>query len=87
MQDDISLLIKEAKPLYFARKRRRKQIGSLSIMAICLLLTSPFLMNDGNQAYIYNFDGLDEEINLTQNGTVIADMGFPTDEYGLLKIG
>lgn len=85
-ENDISLLIKEAKPLYFARKRQKKQIATLSTMFVCMLFVSPFFMNNSDNSYIYDFDGMDEEINLTQNGSIIEDMGLPTDEYGLLRI-
>jgi len=85
-ENDISQLIKEAKPLYFARKRQKKQIGAISAMFACLLFVSPLFMTNKNNTYMYNFDGLDEEINLTQNGSVIEDMGLPIDEYGLLRV-
>ena len=85
-ENDISLLLKEAKPLYFARKRQKKQIWAVSAMFACLLFISPFFILAKNTAYVYNFDGMDDEINLTQNGSVIEDMGLPTDEYGLLRI-
>ena len=85
-ENDISLLIKEAKPLYFARKRQKKQILALSTMFACVLFVSPFFMQSANTGYIYDFDGMTEEINLTQNGSIIEDMGLPVDEYGLLKV-
>ena len=86
MNDDISLLIKEAKPLYFTRKRRRKQIGTLSAMFACMLFVSPFFVKNSDNQYLYNFDGYDEEINSVQTGSIIEDMGLPTDEYGLFRI-
>ena len=85
-ENDISLLIKEAKPLYFAKKRQKKQIAALSTMFACMLFISPFLLQSTDNSYIYDFDGMDEEINLTQNGSIIEDMGLPTDEYGLLRV-
>lgn len=85
-ENDISLLIREAKPLYFARKRQKKQITAISTMFACMLFISPFFMHSHDNSYIYDFDGLEEELDLTQNGSVIADMGLPTDEYGLLKV-
>ena len=84
-EDDISLLIKEAKPMYFARKRRRHQIATVSTMFLMLLLAVPSFMLETNE-FVYDFDGMDEEINLTQSGSVIDEMGLPTDEYGLLRI-
>ena len=86
MENDISDIIKEAKQLYFARKKRRKQMSAMGIMfVVAALVVLPFL-NAENQPYIYNFSQMDEDINLTQTGSVIEDMGFPTDEYGLLRI-
>ena len=85
-ENDISLLIKEAKPLYFARKRQKKQLGMMSVMFACMLFVSPFFMQSTNTGYVYDFDGMAEEINLTQNGSIIEDMGLPVDEYGLLKV-
>ena len=85
-ENDISLLIKEAKPLYFARKRQKRQLGMMSAMFACLVFVSPFFMQSAPTGYVYDFDGMTEEINLTQNGSIIEDMGLPVDEYGLLKV-
>ena len=84
--DDISLLIKEAKPLYFSRKRQRRRLVTASAMFACMLFVSPFFMQNAKNSYVYDFDGMEDEINLTQNGSVIEDMGLPTDEYGLLRV-
>lgn len=35
---------------------------------------------------VYDYYTLENEIYLTENGSVIEDMGLPTDEYGLLKV-
>lgn len=85
-ENDISLLIKEAKPMYFARKRHRRQAAAISTMLVMLLLAVPSFMLEKNE-FIYDFDGMGEEISLTQSGSVIDEMGLPTDEYGLLRIG
>jgi len=86
MYKDISKLIKEAKPLYFSRKKKRKQlVGGGSVLVACLIFALPFIKPE-NQLYIYEFSEIDHDINMTQNGSAIEDMGFPTDEYGLLRI-
>ena len=38
--DDISDLLREAKPLYFARKRRRNQIKATLGMLVCVVMMS-----------------------------------------------
>ena len=83
INDDISLLIKEAKPLYFARKRRNRVIKSTLVMMLCVL--GLHIYNPSSD-YIYDYDGLSEQIYLTENGSIIEDMGLPVDEYGLLKV-
>lgn len=82
--DDISALIQEAKPLYFARKQRHKQIRNFCA-ALFLVFGFSFIYQPNN-SYIYDFDNLDNELSLTQNGSIIEDMGLPTDDFGLLKV-
>lgn len=82
--DDISDLLKEAKPLYFRRKRIKnlaKAAGVLSVIA--LLGLSSFQRAD---SYVYDFDNMSTAISLLQNGSAIEDLGLPTDEYGFLRI-
>ena len=81
--DDISKLIQQAKPLYFARKRRRKMLGSASALICSLFLV--FMTSYKQDVAIY--DVWMEEVYSTANGSVIEDMGLPVDEYGLLWIG
>lgn len=80
---DISKLIKEAKPLYFARKRRHRVIKSALGIVICAI---GLHMYTPSVNYSYDYDGLSEGIYLTENGSIIEDMGLPVDEYGLLKV-
>ena len=82
--DDISNLLKEAKPLYFKRKRRRNIIKSAGIFSTIFILFSGVLLNQ--ETYIYDFDDLSDSINMVQNGSVIEDIGFPVDDYGFLRI-
>lgn len=81
--NDISKILKEAKPLYFARKRRNTAIKSLCVM-LFLVFGIQYYNNSSN--YIYDYDGLDEEIYLTYTGSVIEDIDLPVDEYGFLKV-
>ena len=80
--DNISQLIKEAKPLYFARKKRRRQIKSgLAVIAVVLGLSWFYPQNT-----VFYYDDLDSEIYQTVNGSVIEDMGLPVDDLGLLMV-
>ncbi|MBE6447852.1 MAG: hypothetical protein E7018_00940 [Alphaproteobacteria bacterium] len=82
--DDISLIIKEAKPLYFARKRRRNAIKSIiatvAIMWVGVLAYNPVSHN----SYHYYWD---TEFAVSDTPSCIEEMGLPTDEYGLLLVG
>lgn len=75
----ISELIKEAKPLYYERKRNVQRLkAGFAACFLFLALGSPFLLekfNSGEEAFIsYGSD------------SVIEEMGLPVDEYGLLKV-
>ncbi len=83
MTDDISLLLKEAKPLYFVRKRRRRVMKSVAAMLVCVLMAG--WLTPENYVYEYQ-DEWSSEIYLTENGSIIEDMGLPVDEYGLLAV-
>ena len=81
--EDISNIIKEAKPLYFARKRRNNFIkGSLAVL-FCVVMMNIFTMS--SYTVYYSDDFLNELSDVTE-GSVIADMGLPTDDYGLLMV-
>lgn len=81
--ENISTLIKEAKPLYFARKRRNKIVKS-SLVGIALLWVGIFAYRPQSTSYPYYWD---TEFNISDNISVIEEMGLPTDEYGLLMVG
>ena len=83
MDDDISKLLKEAKPLYFARKCRNRNLKFAAAMLLCVLTLQ---MLYPKSDVVYDYYTLENEIYLTENGSVIEDMGLPTDEYGLLKV-
>ena len=83
--EDISKLIQEARPLYFARKRRRKITTAIAGGVIsCVLLVGVFMPQSAQPLL---FDSWTEELYLTENGSIIEDMGLPVDEYGLLMVG
>lgn len=82
--EDISLLIREAKPLYFARKRRRNQIKTAMAVFICAVGLGWFSPREAS--YLYDFNNNEPEIYLTENGSIIEEMGLPVDADGFLKI-
>ena len=78
--DNISKLLKEAKPLYQERKRQVRQIKSFLAVLLCV---------GGFSLYNYhsNLDfNIDEELYLAENGGYVEDLGLATDEFGLLKV-
>ena len=79
--EEISKLIREARPLYFARKRRRRVIKAVvgGVAGLALFFTQ-------QKAQPWLFDAWTEELYMTENGSVIEDMGLPVDEYGLLMV-
>ena len=79
-------LLKEAKPLYFARKRRNNRIKAFAGVFALVLMFGGLYPRD----YVYteyNFGDLGREIYLTETGSVIEELGLPTDEFGLLMVG
>ncbi len=77
--DKISELLQEAKPLYFQRKKR-KEIMKKSLLFIvpvflCALTILPFTINNKEETTYY-----------TSSVSIVEQMGFPTDDYGLLKV-
>lgn len=76
--ENISELLKEARPLYFRRKKNRLILKTMLCTFIPVILFSGFLTyNSFNQKGAY----------LASNEqSVIAQMGFDVDEYGLLKV-
>ncbi|MBR1605045.1 MAG: hypothetical protein IJ660_02925 [Alphaproteobacteria bacterium] len=77
---DISKLLKEAKPLYYVRKKHRKQIQMSMLALLCVgILSFSYRPAD------LNFN-IDEELYLTETGGAIEELGLPTDDYGFLKV-
>ena len=71
--DSISELIKEAKPLYFDRKKKRIQTGV--ILGLFLLVIPIIPIN----TYI-------QHENILSQDSILEYQGLPTDEYGLLMV-
>lgn len=92
---DISTLLQEAKPLYFKRKKRRKQIKVVSSICACVLFVNLIIgMNYHSQetynaeldtfyAYLYETTNVYDE---TDGYVDNEDSVFPTDEYGLITV-
>ena len=82
----IDELLSEAKPLYKRKKREKKVMASFSVLgmflAVSLFLSKP---SDGISPVIY--DVWAEEIYQAENGSVIEDLGLPSDDFGLFLIG
>lgn len=82
--DDISKLLQEAKPLYMARKKRNTQIKAVICM---LVLAAGISWMMPSQQVVYSDEWLENQISMTEKGSVIEDMGLPVDAYGLLMAG
>lgn len=85
--DDISKLIKEAKPLYQARKKRNNRIKAGLAMLFCVVMMNMFYPKAYTGSYDYNYnDGWAEIVTVATDGSVIEDLGLPADDYGLLMV-
>ena len=77
--DKISELLQEAKPLYIQRKKRRETIKKVMIVFVpiifCVMAILPFVINNNDENNYY-----------TSSTSIVEQMGFPTDDYGLLKV-
>ena len=83
MDNGISQLIKEAKPLYFARKKRNNRIKAGLATLVCVLGLSSFYPKGADYSYYAETGWFAAESDVS----VIEEMGLPTDDYGLLMIG
>lgn len=91
---DISTLLKEAKPLYFTRKKRRRQMRAAGFGCACLLaayLMVPFGQSnkyvpemESLYAYLYEPVSMDAQIGGVQKES--WDSYIPIDEYGLVAV-
>lgn len=81
---DISTLIKEAKPLYFARKKRKKQIFSVVAMFVCVAVISALMPKKYQVDDMYYWDlGIEHSVS---EQSYVENLGFPVDDYGLLWV-
>ena len=80
--DDISNLIKEAKPLYFERKRKhalaKKMFCLMTPVLIGTFVFLPFYATNNNITSL--------SYENSSSVSVIEQMGLPTDDYGLLMV-
>ena len=83
--DDISALIREAKPLYLARKRRNNILKSALGAAAVLWIGIAAYRPAAPVSYDYYWDS--GYFAAENTVSVIEEMGLPTDEYGLLMVG
>lgn len=84
---DISELLKEAKPLYFERKRRRNQIKATLAMLVCVVMMSSLWPQKYESYTLLPDTEFESKVAQIENGSVIEDLGLPVDEYGLLVVG
>ena len=79
---DISDLIKEAKPLYHKRKRQRRIVKSALVGMACLFLVfvsmPNYNMSDDIYSPYFDYEEYQE--------TYVEGLGLPVDDYGLLLV-
>lgn len=89
---DISEIIKEAKPLYFRRKRQKQSALLCLPFLVCFFTLGGISVHDAleiranemNALYIGLYDSAQfDELFSSVNG-VIEEMGLPVDDFGLL---
>ena len=90
---DISSLLKEAQPLYFARKKRRQRLRSLGVACACLtaayLSAVPFLPVSKTDEMTALYTALYEAKDINFNnlyGVVNWESDIPLDDYGLVAV-
>ena len=82
---DISDLIKEAKPLYHKRKKQRRIVSSAMVGMVCL-----FLVFVNMPSYQLSDDFYNPYLDLgyeENQETYVENFGLPVDDYGLLLVG
>lgn len=90
---DISLLLKEAKPLYLKRKKRRRVMKNVAVgVTMCSLLTGLMFHQinltgfqpELNELYVCLYD--DQSYESRYQIITKEDDFFPVDEYGLILV-
>ncbi len=87
---DISTLLQEARPLYFARKKRNNRIKAV----VCMLVLAVGLnFAIPQKKIVYSEYGTEpwlslpeSQISSLEQDSVIKDMGLPVDDFGLLMV-
>ena len=75
--ENISEILKEAKPLYIKRKKEQ----AAAKYALCVMFTA-FLVG----SFTLNINSFNEQVaNANYEISIIEEMGLPVDEYGLLS--
>ena len=85
--EDISNLIKEARPLYFTKKKRREQIKKVMLVAFIFLSTTMGALGGytAKEVQIANQNIIETNISTIEN--MDEDSSFyPVDEYGLIAV-
>ncbi len=88
--DDISKLLQEAKPLYFARKKRNNRIKTTLLMLV-LVIGINFMRIEQKTNYneystLALISMLEQQISIVEEQSTIKDLGLPVDDYGLLMV-
>ena len=76
---DISELLQEAKPLYFKRKKRNEFIKKSMYVILPIVFCSLAILS-------FKIKYNETNYNSSANTSIVEQMGFPTDDYGLLKV-
>lgn len=85
--DNLTSLLKEAKPLYFARKRRNNRIKATLGMLVCVLMMGHLWPQKYSTYTLLPDTEFESRVAQIEDGSVIEDLGLPVDEYGLLMVG
>ncbi len=81
--EDISDLVKEAKPLYLARKKRNKRLKVGVVTLFCAAVMFSFVPYQNKDAVAYSWDLGDVENEVL---SYVENFGLPVDDYGLLRV-
>ena len=83
--DDISNLIKEARPLYFAKKKQKEQIKKALLVVFILFSTSMGALGGWGakemQVASQNTEITQETVSYEDDMSI-----YPVDEYGLIAV-
>lgn len=84
----ISSLLAEAKPLYLKRKRQKSIAYRAGAFGLVLLMGLPFLNSSSPNSLNGLYSELyDNDFFALSFDEQLPDSVFPTDEYGLIKVG